>query len=67
MFGNKEQLPLMMSAKDLQALGLSRGIAYALFNRKDFPVIVIGGRKFVEKGRFFAWLDAQAQGTQVGA
>lgn len=60
-----DELPLVMSAKDLQALGFSRSLSYGLLNRSDVPVIVIGGRKFVQRDRFFEWLDKQA-GAAVG-
>lgn len=60
-----EELPLVMSAKDIQVLGFSRSLAYGLLNRADVPVIVIGGRKFVQRDRFFEWLDKQAGAAVV--
>lgn len=56
---NREELPLVMSAHDLQAIGFSRSMSYQLLNRKDFPVVEIGGRKFVNRDKFFQWLDNQ--------
>lgn len=50
----------MMSAKNIQSVGFSRTLAYSLLNRDDVPVITIGGRKFVQRDRFFEWLDRQA-------
>lgn len=56
---NRENLPIIMSVHDLQAIGFSRSMSYELLNRKDFPTIIIGGRKFVNRDRFFEWLDNQ--------
>ncbi|MDP4120147.1 MAG: DNA-binding protein [Bacillota bacterium] len=52
-------VPLVMSAKDLQALGFSRTCAYQFFNRSDFPTVQIGSRKYVRREKFFSWLDSQ--------
>ena len=57
---NKESLPLIMSIHELQSVGISRTMAYQLFNRADFPVLKIGGRKFVARDKFFEWLDKQS-------
>ena len=46
------KVPLVMSAKDIQALGFSRSMTYNFLNRADFPVIIIGGRKMVQRDRF---------------
>ena len=49
--------PEILSAKDLQDMGFSRSMSYALFNREDIPVIRIiqtGGimnRKVIMKQR----------------
>ena len=51
--------PEILSAKDLQDMGFSRSIAYALFNRVDVPVIHIGKRKFIRREKFFNWLAEQ--------
>ena len=42
----KNSTPEILSAKDLQNMGFSRSMSYALFNREDIPVIRIGKRKF---------------------
>ena len=49
----------ILSAKDLQDMGFSRSMAYALFNRADVPVIHIGKRKFIRREKFFDWLAEQ--------
>lgn len=56
---NREDLSLLMSAHDLQAMGFSRSMTYQLLNRADVPVITIGGRKFINRDKFFQWLDNQ--------
>lgn len=56
---NKENLPIIMSVHDMQAIGFSRSMSYQLLNRADVPVITIGGRKFINRDKFFQWLDTQ--------
>lgn len=51
--------PEILSAKDLQEMGFSRSMSYALFNREDIPVIRIGKRKFIRRDRFMEWLAEQ--------
>ena len=52
----KNGTPEFLSAKDLQDMGFSRSMSYALFNREDIPVIRIGKRKFIRRERFMEWL-----------
>lgn len=52
----KNGTPEILSAKDLQEMGFSRSMSYALFNREDIPVIHIGKRKFIRRERFMEWL-----------
>ena len=52
----KNGTPEILSAKDLQDMGFSRSMSYALFNREDIPVIRIGKRKFIRRERFMEWL-----------
>lgn len=49
----------ILSAKDLQDMGFSRSMAYALFNRADVPVIHIGKRKFIRREKFLEWIAEQ--------
>ena len=49
----------ILSAKDLQDMGFSRSMSYALFNREEIPVIRIGKRKFIRRERFTEWLAEQ--------
>lgn len=53
----KTGFPLLLSAKDLQKMGLSRAMSYQILNRGDLPVIKIGERKMVKHDEFLAWLD----------
>ena len=46
----------ILSAKDLQDMGFSRSMSYALFNREDIPVICIGKRKFIRREKFLDWI-----------
>ena len=55
----KNATPEILSAKDLQEMGFSRSMSYALFNREDIPVIRIGKRKFIRWERFMEWLAEQ--------
>ena len=55
----KKATPEILSAKDLQDMGFSRSMSYALFNREDIPVIRIGKRKFIRRDRFMEWLAEQ--------
>ena len=54
-----KRTPEILSAKDLQEMGFSRSMSYALFNREDIPVIRIGKRKFIRREKFFEWLTEQ--------
>ena len=51
--------PEILSAKDLQEMGFSRSMSYALFNREDVPVIRIGKRKFIRREKYLEWLAEQ--------
>ena len=56
--------PEILSAKDLQDMGFSRSMSYALFNRTDVPVIHIGKRKFVRREKFPEWLAEQERSNE---
>lgn len=59
MENKKSNTPEILSAKDLQDMGFSRSMSYALFNRDDVPVIRIGKRKFIRREKFLDWLAEQ--------
>ena len=54
-----KRTPEILSAKDLQDMGFSRSMSYALLNREDIPVIRIGKRKFIRREKFMEWLAEQ--------
>ena len=58
---SRENLPMMLSANDIQAMGLTRTMAYGILNREDVPVVKIGSRKFVQRDKFFDWLDSREE------
>ena len=59
MENKKSNTPEILSAKDLQDMGFSCSMSYALFNRDDVPVIHIGKRKFIRREKFLEWLAEQ--------
>ena len=54
-------LPMMMSAKDLQSMGFSRSMAYRLLQGDLIPVVCIGKRRFIRHETLLKWLEAQEQ------
>ena len=59
-FTNEDQIPYMLTAKDIQAMGFSRPMVYQLLNREDMPTVRIGKRVFVQKDRFLEWLGTHS-------
>lgn len=64
MENSKSSTPEILSAKDLQDMGFSRSMSYALFNRTDVPVIHIGKRKFIRREKFLEWLAEQERSNE---
>ena len=60
---NKENMPIMLSANDLQAMGFTRTMAYSILNSDDLPVVKIGNRKYIQRDKFFKWLDSKENNT----
>lgn len=58
----EKPLPVLLSAKDAEKLGLTRSAFYRLLHREDVPSVIIGGRKYLYRDRFFSWLDEHAGG-----
>jgi hypothetical protein len=60
---SRESLPMMIClqskhpANDIQSMGFTRTMAYNILNREDVPVVKIGSRKFIQRDKFFDWLD----------
>ena len=64
MENRKNSAPEILSAKDLQDMGFSRSMSYALFNRTNVPVIHIGKRKFIRREKFLEWLAEQERSNE---
>lgn len=56
---SKGNLPMMLSANDIQAMGFTRTMVYKILSSEEVPVVKIGSRKFVQRDKFFAWLDSK--------
>ena len=55
-----DQLPLSLSAEDIAAvLNISRGNAYTLLHREDFPTLRIGKRLISPRNQFLEWMSQQ--------
>ena len=61
-FCSYDELPLLLDANDLiRLLGFSRTNVYYMLQAADFPAIVIGKRRLVNKEKLFQWLEAHEQ------
>ena len=56
---NRFELPVMVSAKDLQAMGFGRGMAYRLLRGDIIPVVTVGTRRFIRQSVLLEWITAQ--------
>ncbi len=57
LYTSLDQLPLSLNADDIaEVLNISRGQAYTLLHREDFPTIHIGKRMVTPRGRFLEWM-----------
>ena len=59
LMNSRETLPMTLSANDIQTMGFTRTMAYNILNRDDVPVVKIGSRKFIQRDKFFDWLDSR--------
>lgn len=64
---SKENLPMMLSASDIQTMGFTRTMAYNILNRNDVPVVKIGSRKFIQRDKFFDWLDSREKSKIINS
>ena len=55
---------MLLTANDLQTMGFRRAMAYKILNSADVPVVKIGSRKFIQRDKFFKWLDSKETNTQ---
>ena len=56
---SRDNLPMMLSANDIQTMGFTRTMAYNILDCDDVPVVKIGSRKFIQRDKFFDWLDSR--------
>lgn len=58
---NPNELPLGLKVDDVATiLGISRGSAYELVRRTDFPKIKIGRRIVIPRDAFLKWMEEAA-------
>ena len=62
---NGNEFPMMLTANDLQAMGFRRAMVYKILNSADVPVVKIGSRKFIQRDKFFKWLDSKEVQTDA--
>ena len=62
---NGNEFPMMLTANDLQAIGFRRAMVYKILNSADVPVVKIGSRKFIQRDKFFKWLDSKEVQTDA--
>ena len=62
---NREDMPMMLTANDLQTMGFRRAMVYKILNSADVPVVKIGSRKFIQRDKFFKWLDSKEVQTDA--
>lgn len=56
----RKDYPITLSVKDIQSiLNISRGTAYKLIKRDDFPMSRVGKVIRIPRDQFFAWMDQQ--------
>ena len=64
---NRFELPMMLSAKDLQDMGFKRSMAYRLLQGDLLPVVIIGKRRFIRHKTLLEWLADQEHTTGENA
>lgn len=62
---NGNEFPMMLTANDLQAMGFRRAMVYKILNSADVPVVKISNRKFIQRDKFFKWLDSKEVQTDA--
>ena len=62
-----EEVPMYLSAKEIvKVLGLSLSNVYDIMRGIDFPLTVVGGRRMVQREKFFSWLKAHDVDNSFG-
>lgn len=58
-----EELPLFLNAATVaKVLGVSPSSGYELMHESNFPVLKIGSRLVMPKGKFVEWVSQHTQG-----
>ena len=62
-----EEMPLFLNAETVaKVLGIAPSSSYELMHEADFPVLKVGSRMVVPKGKFIQWVEENtAGGTQL--
>ena len=59
-----DELSLFLNAEIIsKLLGISSTTGYELMHKKDFPVLKLGNRMIVPKGKFKEWVEKNSGGT----
>ena len=62
-YKNYDELPLFLNAATVaKVLGVSPSGGYELMHEPDFPVLKVGSRLVVPKGKFMEWVSRHIQG-----
>ena len=62
-FAAYDKLPLFLNAATVaKVLGVSPSSGYELMHESNFPVLKIGSRLVVPKGKFVEWVSQHTQG-----
>lgn len=60
-----DELPLFLNSELVaKVLGVSPSSAYELMHEPDFPVLRVGNRMVVPKGKFIQWVEEHTGGGQ---
>jgi excisionase family DNA binding protein len=61
-----QELPLILTIRHVrEIMGIAKDVAYRLPHVQGFPAIRLGKSIRVPRDKFFAWLDAQANGQKT--
>ena len=65
-FKDYSELPLFLNAEVVaKVLGVSPSSGYELMHDPDFPVLKVGNRMVVPKGKFVEWVEQHTGGGGV--
>ncbi len=68
MYTNANDLPVVLSAKELSAyLGISRAGAYCLLHQEDFPTLHVNNRFLVTRDNLLTWMERNTNCSESNA